>query len=71
MESEPTFSFGVMVLSVKRTKFVSLVAPKEKLLALRKPTRSLNANLARQMAEVQALREQVRKAEAKAMHRTA
>jgi|EndMetStandDraft_7_1072992.scaffolds.fasta_scaffold158004_2 hypothetical protein len=58
-----------MVLSVKRTKFVSLVAPKEKLLALRKPTRSLNANLARQMAEVQVLREQVRKAEAKAMHR--
>ena len=71
MESEPTFSFGVMVLNVKRTKFVSLVAPKEKLLALRKPTRSFNANLARQMAEVQALREQVRKEEAKAMHRTA
>jgi hypothetical protein len=48
-----------------RTRPLLLVIPKQKASVSRKPTRPLIRSLARQMAEVQALREKVRKAEAR------
>ncbi len=52
-----------------RTKPTAPAAPKRKMPASGKPARRLIASLAKQLAEVQALRDQVRKAEAsKGLH---
>lgn len=52
-----------------RTKPTASVKPKEKISVSEKPARRLITGLERQMAEVQALREEVRKAEAKVLMR--
>ena len=54
----------MLVLSQKLRKFRPIVVPKRRQPTSLKPIRTMTADLARLLAEVQVLREQVQKAEA-------